>query len=46
MSAKADIGLEDFFSKVVTKVIECNAFKSIDNTAMLQTEVASKKKCC
>ena len=46
VSAKADTGLEELFSKIVTKVIECSAFKSIDNTAMLQTEVASKKKCC
>ena len=46
VSAKADTGLEELFSKIVTKVIECSAFKSIDNTAILQTEVASKKKCC
>ena len=46
VSAKADTGLEELFSKIVTRVIECSAFKSIDNTAMLQTEVASKKKCC
>ena len=46
VSAKADTGLEELFSKIVNRVIECSAFKSIDNTAVLQTEVASKKKCC
>ena len=46
VSAKADTGLDELFSKIVTKVIECSAFKSINNTAMFKTEVTSKKKCC
>ncbi len=46
VSAKADTGLDELFRKVVTKVIECSAFKSIDNSNKFKIEVASKKKCC
>ena len=46
VSAKTDTGLDELFCKVVTKIIECSAFKSIDNTSKFKIEVASKKKCC